>query len=66
MTLIGREASIASLRGKVHDYMGIPLSVTYHPAYLLRTLPDKAKAWTDLCFAVDTMRGLQTQARVPT
>jgi len=66
VNLIGRDASIASLRGKVHDYMGIPLIVTYHPAYLLRTLPDKAKAWTDLCFAVDTMRGLQTQARVPT
>ena len=63
--LLGRDASIASLRGKLHDYMGIPLIVTYHPAYLLRTLPDKAKAWIDLCFALDTMRGLQTRARVP-
>jgi DNA polymerase len=34
--------------------------VTYHPAYLLRTLPDKAKAWEDLCFAVTTMQGLQS------
>jgi len=66
VNLIGRDASIASLRGKVHDYMGIPLIVTYHPAYLLRTLPDKAKAWVDLRFAVDTMQGLQTQARAPT
>ena len=66
VNLLGRDASIASLRSKVHDYMGIPLIVTYHPAYLLRTLPDKAKAWSDLCFAVDTMRGLQTQARAPT
>jgi uracil-DNA glycosylase len=66
VNLIGRDASIASLRGKVHDYMGIPLIVTYHPAYLLRTLPDKAKAWADLCFAVATMQGLQTQPRAPT
>ena len=34
---------------------GIPLVVTYHPAYLLRNMPDKAKAWEDLCFALDTM-----------
>lgn len=66
VNLLGRDASIASLRGKVHDYMGIPLIVTYHPAYLLRTLPDKAKAWADLCFAVETMQGLQKAARAPT
>jgi DNA polymerase len=47
------DASIASLRGKVHDCDGRPLVVTYHPAYLLRNLPDKAKAWEDLCFARD-------------
>ncbi|MGH8755965.1 MAG: uracil-DNA glycosylase, partial [Burkholderiales bacterium] len=41
-----------------HDYQGIPLIVTYHPAYLLRNLPDKAKAWADLCFARKTMREL--------
>ncbi|MDH5343541.1 MAG: uracil-DNA glycosylase, partial [Betaproteobacteria bacterium] len=40
-------------------YRGIPLIITYHPAYLLRTLPDKAKAWEDLCFAVTTMQRLQ-------
>jgi DNA polymerase len=59
VNLLGREATIASLRGKVHDYRGIPLIVTYHPAYLLRNLPDKARAWADLCFAVETMRGLK-------
>ncbi|MBI2312207.1 MAG: hypothetical protein HYU77_06890 [Betaproteobacteria bacterium] len=58
--LLGTDASIASLRGKIHRYQGIPLLVTYHPAYLLRNLPDKAKAWQDLCFAVETMRGLQS------
>lgn len=57
-TLLGREATIASLRGKVHTYQGIPLIVTYHPAYLLRTLQDKAKAWEDLCLAKQTMQDL--------
>jgi DNA polymerase len=57
-TLLDTEATIASLRGKVHRYAGVPLIVTYHPAYLLRSLPDKAKAWADLRFAVKTMAGL--------
>lgn len=57
-TLLGGEATIASLRGKVHAYQGIPLIVTYHPAYLLRTLQDKAKAWEDLCLAKQTMQDL--------
>jgi DNA polymerase len=57
-TLLGTDASIASLRGRVHAYAGVPLIVTYHPAYLLRTLPDKAKAWADLVFARKTMAGL--------
>ncbi|MEK6594394.1 MAG: uracil-DNA glycosylase [Pseudomonadota bacterium] len=61
VNLLAREASVASMRGKVHEYRGTPLIVTYHPAYLLRSLPDKAKAWVDLCFAVETMRGLQTR-----
>lgn len=56
--LLGREVSIASVRGRLLDYKGIPLLVTYHPAYLLRNLTDKAKAWQDLCFAVSTMREL--------
>ncbi|MDP2881128.1 MAG: uracil-DNA glycosylase [Azonexus sp.] len=45
------DKSLASLRGKPYEYAGIPLVVTYHPAYLLRNLPDKAKAWEDLLFA---------------
>ena len=57
-SLLGTDASIASLRGKVHRYAGVPLIVTYHPAYLLRTLDDKAKAWEDLLFARKTMREL--------
>jgi DNA polymerase len=49
--LLGTEASLASLRGRVHRYRDIPVIVTYHPAYLLRSLPEKAKAWEDLVFA---------------
>ena len=58
-TLLNVDATIASLRGRVHRYQGVPLIVTYHPAYLLRSLPDKAKAWEDLCLARSTLRGLQ-------
>jgi DNA polymerase len=57
-TLLDSDASIASLRGRVHRYAGVPLIVTYHPAYLLRTLEDKAKAWEDLVFARTTMAAL--------
>lgn len=60
--LLGRDATIASLRGGLHEYRGIPLIVTYHPAYLLRNLHDKSKAWEDLCFARDTMTKLKAAA----
>jgi DNA polymerase len=57
--LLATDASIASLRGRIHQYRGTALIVTYHPAYLLRNLPDKAKAWVDLCFAVRVMNDLK-------
>jgi uracil-DNA glycosylase family 4 len=57
-TLLDSDASIASLRGRLHGYAGLPLIVTYHPAYLLRNLPDKAKAWQDLVFMRKTMQSL--------
>lgn len=89
-SLLGRDATLGSLRGKVHDYqlapatgsdvdqggessrrqplphqttsshrvgVSIPLIITYHPAYLLRSPPEKAKAWQDLCFAMQRMTG---------
>ena len=56
--LLGIEGTLGSMRATVHEYRGIPLVVTYHPAYLLRNMTDKSKAWEDLCFAVDTMSGL--------
>ncbi|NOT81816.1 MAG: uracil-DNA glycosylase, partial [Gallionella sp.] len=47
--LLGNDATLASLRGTPHNYQGIPLIVTYHPSYLLRSPMEKAKAWQDLC-----------------
>ncbi len=64
--LLRTEASIASLRGRLHDLRGTPLLVTYHPAYLLRNLPDKAKAWDDLCLAREAMGRLKAGEPVPT
>ncbi len=55
--LLGRDAALGSLRGTLHDYCGIPLVATYHPAYLLRSPMEKAKAWQDLCFAVRARHG---------
>ena len=45
---------VSKLRGTVHRYADLPLIVTYHPAYLLRTLVDKRKSWADLCLAMRT------------
>lgn len=57
-SLLGTDAALGSLRGRVHRFQNIPLVVTYHPAYLLRNLPDKARAWEDLCLARRTMQRL--------
>ena len=65
VNLLKRDAAVASMRGKLHEYQGIPLIVTYHPAYLLRSLPEKAKAWVDLRFAVDSMQTLQSAKAAP-
>lgn len=58
-TILTDERSLAALRGKRFDYKGIPVAVTYHPAYLLRNLPEKAKAWEDLVFARRLIRERQ-------
>ncbi len=44
-------------RGQVYRYRGIPVVVTYHPKVLLRASADKAKAWADLCLAMDVVEG---------
>ena len=49
--LLASEEPLGKLRGRVHAWRGVPVVATYHPAYLLRTLADKARAWDDLCLA---------------
>ncbi len=46
---------LGKLRGQVHSYQGVPVVVTYHPASLLRTPADKAKAWADLVLALGVL-----------
>jgi len=54
-SLLGTDEPIGKLRGRVHDWQGVPLVVTYHPAYLLRQPADKARAWDDLCLAAQCL-----------
>jgi len=61
--LLNQEVKIGAMRGKLFAYNGIPVIVTYHPAYLLRNQADKAKVWEDLCFARTTMRRLKQEAQ---
>jgi DNA polymerase len=51
------DTPVGKLRGTVHRYANRPLIVTYHPAYLLRSLKEKGKVWADLCLAMQTFGG---------
>ena len=55
---LGEAASqpLGKLRGQVHRVLGCPVVVSYHPAYLLRSPSDKAKAWADLILAMQQVR----------
>jgi uracil-DNA glycosylase len=57
--LLGSDSPVGRLRGRVHRYgpTGIPLVVTWHPAYLLRRPEAKADAWRDLVLAARAARG---------
>lgn len=57
--LLQAEVKVGAARGQLHRYRDIPVIVTYHPAYLLRNLLDKAKAWEDLCYMRATMKELK-------
>jgi uracil-DNA glycosylase family 4 len=57
-SLLQTQDPIGRLRGRVHTYEGVPLIVTYHPAYLLRNPLDKARSWEDLCLAREVMQHL--------
>jgi uracil-DNA glycosylase len=54
-SLLATEEPIGKLRGRVHRWRDTPVVVTYHPAYLLRTLADKARAWDDLVLAASML-----------
>ncbi len=60
--LLRSTAALGALRGKRHDYDGIPVIVTYHPAYLLRNPAAKGAAWADI---QDAMRFLGLPIPVP-
>ena len=49
--LLGSDEPVGRMRGRPHEFGGVPLVVTYHPAYLLRSPSQKGKAWHDLCLA---------------
>jgi uracil-DNA glycosylase len=59
-SMTGSNEPVGKLRGRVHTLKHAtyqaPVIVTYHPAYLLRNLPEKAKAWADLLLAMETYR----------
>ena len=57
-SLLGTDAPLGRLRSQVHHFGAIPLVVTYHPAYLLRSPGEKRKAWEDLKFARDLYQQL--------
>lgn len=59
--LLGTDAPVGRLRGRKHTLAtgGLPVVVTYHPAYLLRSPTQKAKAWQDLVLARRQMNALE-------
>lgn len=57
--LLGSDEPVGRLRGRVHQYAGVPLIATYHPAYLLRTPAAKAKVWDDLKLAMRILKEQQ-------
>ncbi len=63
--LLASDASVGSMRGKVHSYAGIPVITTYHPAYLLRKNSGKQKTWSDLCLGLREMRKIRDGNTAP-
>lgn len=55
--LLETDTPVGRLRGKLHHLGEVPLIVTYHPAYLLRSPTQKRKAWEDLCLAMKIVAG---------
>ncbi|MGY6277596.1 uracil-DNA glycosylase [Methylomonas sp. MgM2] len=59
--LLKTQQPLAKLRGVEHRFGKYPLVVVHHPAYLLRSLTEKAKAWDDLQFAWSLYQSLKQQ-----
>lgn len=55
--LLGCEETLGRLRGRVHQLGDVPVVVTYHPAYLLRSPGEKRKSWADLQLALKVLGG---------
>lgn len=58
-TLLQTDQKISRLRGRFHDYSGIKLMPTYHPAYLLRNPQDKRLVWEDMKMVLKELRELE-------
>ena len=56
-SLLGSTEPMGKLRGRLHDFQGVPVVVTYPPSSLLRNPADKAKAWADLVLALSVTHG---------
>jgi len=56
-SLLGSTEPMGKLRGRLHDFQGVPVVVTYPPSSLLRNPADKAKAWADLVLALSVAQG---------
>ncbi|MDH3972860.1 MAG: uracil-DNA glycosylase [Deltaproteobacteria bacterium] len=56
-TLLKSEAPISTLRGKFHNYHGVPLMPTYHPAFLLRNPKMKKEVWQDVQLIQKVLKG---------
>ena len=60
LALLQSAEPLGKLRSQVQSFKGVPVVVTYPPAYLLRNQADKAKAWADLCLAVSLVQSAST------
>ena len=56
-TLLKKDTSLKEMRKSIHNYLGIPLKVTYHPAALLRNPNLKKDAWQDFQWIRDFLKG---------
>lgn len=61
--LLNTHETLKNLRGNVYDIKGIPMIAIYHPAYLLRSLSQKQKAWQDLQLALKTYQNITKRSQ---